>query len=123
MKLLRLLLACACGLGLMGSPWEALAQRGPIPDSASVRLQDLPREARATVELVRKGGPYPYPRDGIVFSNREGQLPAHKRGYYREFTVKTPGERSRGARRIVAGSSGELYYTDDHYAHFRLVRE
>jgi ribonuclease T1 len=123
MSLPRLLLAAAFVLGFAGAPCEALAQRAPATDSATLRVQDLPREARATVELIRKGGPYPYARDGVVFSNREGQLPPHKRGYYREFTVKTPGERSRGARPIIAGSGGELFYTDDHYAHFRRVRE
>jgi len=92
-------------------------------DAGEVELARLPPEARETVQLIRKGGPYPYARDGVVFRNREGQLPREKRGYYREFTVKTPGERTRGARRIIAGKSGELYYTDDHYAHFRRIRE
>ena len=90
---------------------------GEIPES------ELPREARATIHLIRKGGPFPYARDGAVFGNREAHLPKQKRGYYREYTVKTPGERTRGARRIVAGAGGELYYTDDHYDSFRRVRE
>lgn len=88
-----------------------------------VALGELPREARATVALIRKGGPYPYARDGAIFGNREDILPRQKRGYYREYTVKTPGERTRGARRIVAGASGELYYTDNHYSSFRRIRE
>ena len=88
-----------------------------------VPLDQLPREARATVTLIRKGGPYPYARDGAIFGNREEILPRQKRGYYREYTVKTPGERTRGARRIVAGAGGELFYTDDHYNHFRRIRE
>ena len=88
-----------------------------------VALEQLPREARATVALIRKGGPYPYARDNAIFGNREAILPRQKRGYYREYTVKTPGERTRGARRIVAGASGELYYTDDHYNSFRRIRE
>jgi len=70
---------------------------------------------------IDKGGPYPYAKDGSIFSNREGQLPKQKRGYYREYTVKTPGERTRGARRIISGGGGELYYTDDHYNHFRRI--
>ena len=73
--------------------------------------------------LIHKGGPYPYARDGVIFRNREGQLPREKQGYYREYTVKTPGERPRGARRIIAGHGGELYYTDDHYNTFRRVLE
>ena len=86
-----------------------------------VRVAQLPSEARATLVLIQKGGPFPYARDGVVFSNREGQLPKRGRGYYHEYTVKTPGARDRGARRIVAGERGEIYYTDDHYRTFRRV--
>jgi ribonuclease T1 len=84
---------------------------------------NLPAEARYTLQRIRKGGPFPYARDGTVFGNREGMLPATPRGYYHEYTVKTPGERDRGARRIVAGKNGEYYYTDDHYRSFRRIRE
>jgi len=80
-------------------------------------------QAVHTLELIRSNGPFPFARDGIVFGNRERRLPARSSGYYREYTVKTPGERTRGARRIVAGAAGELYYTDDHYNHFRRIRE
>ena len=83
----------------------------------------MPPEAQQTIALVRKGGPYPYTRDGTVFGNFEKLLPVRERGYYREYTVPTPGVRSRGARRIVAGGGGELYYTDDHYKSFRRVRD
>ena len=86
-----------------------------------VRVVDLPPEARATLSLIEKGGPFPYARDGAVFGNRERQLPKQKRGYYHEYTVGTPGARDRGARRIVAGRGGELYYTDDHYRSFRRI--
>jgi ribonuclease T1 len=86
-------------------------------------LEDLPREARRTLDLIRPGGPFPYGRDGTVFGNRERLLPAEERGYYREYTVVTPGSRDRGARRIVAGAGGERYYTDDHYDSFRRIRE
>jgi ribonuclease T1 len=103
----------------------AAAQRAEpaAPAIEEVRLHDLPHEAQETVALIHKGGPYPYAKDGAIFGNREGMLPRAKRGYYREYTVKTPGVRTRGARRIVAGASGELYYSDDHYSHFRRVRE
>lgn len=84
-------------------------------------LDQLPIEAADTVALVLSGGPYPYERDGIIFQNREGLLPERPVGYYREFTVITPGEDDRGARRIVAGLEGELYYTDDHYSSFVVV--
>jgi len=88
---------------------------------ATVKAADLPAEARKTLALIDKGGPYPYSRDGVVFGNFEGRLPKQKRGYYHEYTVKTPGSRDRGARRIVTGQGGEIYYTDDHYDSFRTV--
>lgn len=91
--------------------------------SGDIRVAHLPPEARETIALIRAGGPFPYARDGAVFGNREGQLPRRSRGYYREYTVKTPAARDRGARRIVAGKDGELYYTDDHYRSFRRVIE
>jgi len=90
---------------------------GEIPEA------QLPREARQTLALIRTGGPFPYAKDGATFSNREGALPRKPRGYYREYTVKTPHVRNRGARRIIWGAGGEFYYTDDHYNHFRRVRE
>jgi ribonuclease T1 len=83
----------------------------------------LPPEARATIALIRNGGPFPYQKDGSVFGNREALLPRRERDYYREYTVRTPGSRDRGARRIVAGRSGEFYYTDDHYRSFKRVLE
>ena len=90
---------------------------------ATVDLSELPREARQTIALIKKGGPYPYRKDGAVFGNFERRLPLHERGYYREFTVPSPRARNRGARRIIQGKAGEFYYTDDHYETFRLVRE
>ena len=89
--------------------------------SGSVRIEKLPPEARRTLELMQAGGPFPYERDGAVFSNRERRLPPRQRGYYREYTVKTPGVRDRGPRRIVAGHDGDYYYTDDHYRTFRRI--
>ncbi|MEW6352281.1 MAG: ribonuclease domain-containing protein [Thermodesulfobacteriota bacterium] len=89
----------------------------------AVSVNALPPEARETLTLIKKGGPFPYPKDGTVFGNREKRLPPKPRGYYKEYTVKTPGGHTRGARRIVAGQGGECYYTDDHYVTFRLIRE
>ncbi len=98
----------------------------------SILLADLPPEARQTLDLIKRGGPFPYPRkDGSTFGNFEKRLPERPRGYYREYTVPTPGSRDRGARRIVAGSgrsgnvarSGEYYYTHNHYRSFRRIQE
>jgi ribonuclease T1 len=90
---------------------------------SKIAAANLPREARETLNHVRQGGPFAYERDGAVFGNFEKRLPVHERGYYREYTVKTPGDKNRGVRRIVAGRSGELYYTDDHYRTFRRIVE
>jgi ribonuclease T1 len=87
----------------------------------TIRYQDLPKQAKDAIVLIDQGGPFPFERDGVTFQNREGLLPGQPRGYYREYTVITPGSRDRGARRIVAGEDGELYYTDDHYESFREV--
>ena len=91
---------------------------------------DLPVEAKETLALIKRGGPFPYKRDGIIFGNFERLLPMKPRGYYREFTVPTPGERTRGARRIIAGRGApgdvrraEYYYTNDHYQTFWRIRE
>jgi len=90
---------------------------------ADALLVGLPPEVRHTLNLIRKGGPFPYVRDGIVFQNRENRLPARPRGYYHEYTVATPGESDRGARRIISGQQGEYYYTQDHYRTFWRIRE
>ncbi|WP_249222709.1 ribonuclease [Noviherbaspirillum sp. L7-7A] len=92
-----------------------------------VFVSELPAEARHTLQLIRQGGPFPHDKDGAVFGNYERLLPKQNRGYYREFTVTTPGARNRGARRIIAGgelnSPREFYYTEDHYASFRRIQE
>lgn len=98
----------------------------PPPPSQSglpvTALSELPDEAARTWELIQRGGPFPYPdRDGSTFQNRERLLPAKDRGYYKEYTVPTPGSRDRGARRLVTGSEDELYYTGDHYQSFVAV--
>ena len=118
--------ALAClALGFVLSLWApaGLAQFAPSPSGGEIRALELPKEAIDTLARIRNGGPFPYAKDGSVFGNREGRLPKQKRGYYREYTVKTPGERTRGARRIIAGRTGEYWYTEDHYATFRRIRE
>ena len=123
---MRRLVACALAAASLGFMPGAHAQKAPPPaarDSSDIAYSQLPVEAKATMTLIRKGGPFPYAKDGAIFGNREKILPAQDRGYYREYTVKTPGERSRGARRIIWGKGGEFYYTDDHYNHFRRIRE
>ncbi|HUG25969.1 ribonuclease domain-containing protein [Piscinibacter sp.] len=92
----------------------------------SVAFGELPTEAQTTDRLIRAGGPFPYPKDGMVFGNRERLLPVKPRGFYREYTVRTPGARDRGARRIVCGGREATrpeacFYTRDHYASFRLI--
>ena len=88
-----------------------------------IAIAGLPPEARNTLQLIKQGGPFPYPRDGVVFGNYEHVLPQQPRGYYHEYTVKTPGAHNRGARRIVCGIVPECYYTDDHYRSFRRIKE
>jgi ribonuclease T1 len=100
--------------------------KAPAPVAGEVALAELPREAQTTVAAVRSGGPFVDSKDGTVFGNRERQLPAEARGYYREYTVKTPGAPNRGAKRIVCGGSRPTapeacYYTSDHYASFRRI--
>lgn len=94
-----------------------------VPESAHAPALPsfLPPEAGRTVALIRRGGPFPHAQDGGVFQNREGRLPRQPRGWYREYTVRTPGERTRGARRIVTGGDPPVawYYTGDHYRSFR----
>ena len=93
----------------------------PPPGVETIALAELPPEALETIVLIAKGGPFPYSKDGSTFFNREGILPSMPEGYYREYTVETPGSDDRGARRIVGGDEGELYYTDDHYNSFSWI--
>ena len=94
-------------------------------EPAPVALAQLPRQARTVYARIREGGPFSYDKDGSVFGNYERRLPSHKRGYYREYTVRTPGVRGRGARRIVCGGAPRApdacYYTQDHYTSFRTI--
>nr|WP_228763448.1 ribonuclease [Limnohabitans sp. 2KL-27] len=106
-----------------------LVQARPAADAQTsplIRVTDLPREGQDTYQLIRKGGPFPYEKDGTVFGNRERLLPREARGFYREYTVRTPGVKHRGARRIVCGGQvlrdpQTCYYTQDHYASFRMI--
>ncbi|MGA7748706.1 MAG: ribonuclease domain-containing protein [Gallionella sp.] len=92
-------------------------------DPAIISVAELPPEARATLRAIKHGGPFAYPRDGVVFSNFERILPKRPRGYYHEYTVKTPGAHNRGARRIISGTTGEYYFTSDHYKTFKRIQE
>jgi ribonuclease T1 len=104
------------------------SREGSAPNSSAViAIAELPKAGQVTYELIRAGGPFPFDKDGVVFGNRERQLPTERRGFYREYTVPTPGSRDRGARRIVCGGPARApqacYYTADHYASFRKIVE
>ena len=120
-----LMLGVVCAL----LPQPGMARNQPSTGGLdTIRIEQLPLQGRQTYALIRQGGPFPYDKDGTVFGNRERLLPQHKRGYYREYTVRTPGARNRGARRIVCGGQqprmpDACYYTSDHYASFREIVE
>ena len=101
-------------------------QNSPTDGAQAVPVAELPAQGRDTFERIHQGGPFAYDKDGVVFGNRERLLPAQKRGYYREYTVKTPGSRDRGTRRIICGGQPKTpdvcYYTADHYASFRRIK-
>ncbi len=103
-------------------PSSAAERRDPQSGLPWVDVSALPREADATLALIDAGGPFPYAKDGSSFGNRERILPRRSSGYYREYTVPTPGSSDRGARRIIGGRSGERYWTADHYATFSRIR-
>jgi ribonuclease T1 len=111
--------------GLIGialaHPEAALSGAQEMRAPTAISVTALPPEARTTLQRIETNGPFPYRRDGATFGNRERLLPARPRGYYREYTVATPGERDRGPRRIIAGAAGERYYTADHYRSFRRI--
>ncbi|MBP3979202.1 MULTISPECIES: ribonuclease domain-containing protein [unclassified Acidovorax] len=120
---------CVVGVALVLGPGAGHARKPPSTEGsiASIAVAELPPQGRSTYALIHDGGPFPYDKDGTVFGNRERILPAQQRGYYREYTVKTPGARNRGARRIVCGGKSRVpdacYYTSDHYASFRKIVE
>ncbi|MFE4194608.1 ribonuclease domain-containing protein [Paenarthrobacter sp. NPDC056912] len=98
----------------------AVANPSVLP---TINASQLPKEARQTLALIAKGGPYPYDRDGVNFGNFEGLLPKKTSGFYKEYTVPTPGESDRGARRIIVGKDTAKYYTADHYESFKFIVE
>ena len=125
----RSVMVCVESASVMLAPGLAQARGGVFfgdtPDT-TVALVDLPVQGRKTYALILDGGPFAHEKDGVVFGNRERILPRQKRGYYREYTVKTPGSRDRGARRIVCGGQvptvpDTCYYTSDHYNSFRRI--
>ncbi len=134
---LLLVVAGYFGAGQPGGPGPGQADRTdatafqqamPRADARStITRAELPPEARQVISMIRAGGPFPYDKDGSIFGNRERLLPSQERGYYREYTVPTPGAGNRGARRIVAGgprtNPNEMFYTADHYQSFRLIQE
>ena len=115
---MRRLLCALIGVALFGTALARDNRVGTVPAAA------LPAEARETLKLIDAGGPFPYRRDGITFQNRERRLPEQARGYYREYTVPTPGSSDRGARRIIAGDKppAVYYYTADHYKSFQRIQ-
>ena len=123
----RLLIPLLVILIAAATVWQRQAETGlpaPVPAQMQEKARGgLPAEAWATVELIKQGGPFPYRQDGQTFGNREGLLPDERGGYYREYTVPTPGAPDRGARRIVTGGSppSVWYYTADHYRSFRPI--
>ena len=118
--------ACVAGM-LLGTVPVLVHARESAPQQAigTLTVSELPPQGQTTFRLIHEGGPFPYEKDGTVFSNQERILPPARRGYYREYTVKTPYARNRGARRIVCGgpatTPAKCFYTGDHYASFREI--
>ena len=119
-------------LAMLWSPAGAQAHQPAQGGLPAITVAELPAEARDTLRAIKRvpgqkffvqGGPFAYPRDGAVFKNFERILPKQPRGYYHEYTVKTPGARNRGARRIISGGNDEYYFTSDHYQTFKRIRE
>ncbi len=124
--LVVLLAALVIGYAVRATRHDGSSPRSPgtsqTTATAQVALSSLPAQAAQTVELIKAGGPFPYPHnDGVVFHNNEHLLPAEPDGYYHEYTVPTPGADNRGARRIITGKGGQYFYTADHYEHFVRV--
>jgi ribonuclease T1 len=132
--MLKTIIAVVCAIALaitvlVGTSSVARESTPKVLSISEMSAGELPVQGRDTLVLIRKGGPFPYAKDGSIFGNRERMLPKQARGYYKEFTVKTPGSRDRGARRIVCGGDttsaqkSSCYYTADHYATFKRIKE
>ena len=120
--LLVLLIAAVLALaGCGGSSSKGSAAALKPAGMATVAEASLPAEARDVIQRIDDGGTFQYRQDGVTFQNRERRLPSEPGGYYREYTVATPGAADRGARRLILGRHGELYYTPDHYRSFLWV--
>lgn len=121
-------LAATLALSMGGLPASAVARdaTGMAVSAGTIRAAELPNEAQRTLALIEQGGPFPYAKDGTTFGNYERRLPAQRRGYYHEYTVKTRGARNRGARRIICGgdqqAANDCYYTEDHYNSFQRIQ-
>lgn len=122
LALVALLMVVGVGYALQAAARRSSDSPTQTRSMRAVDASTLPAQARDTLRLVRAGGPFPYSSDGVDFRNAEHLLPAHSSGYYHEYTVPTPGESDRGARRIITGNGGEIYYTGDHYRSFVRVR-
>lgn len=125
-KILSKLVLTGLLAGMMCFSMGALAKMPlPVASAAAMAVSEMPTQGAETYERILQGGPFAYEKDGVVFGNRERLLPQQKRGYYREYTVKTPGSRDRGARRIICGGQPRTpdtcYYTADHYGSFRKI--
>jgi ribonuclease T1 len=128
---IRLVGAYLLALLLGGAGLSTAYAKGSLSElvtgkDATISVVDMPKQGRETYALIQQGGPFAYDKDGTVFGNRERILPAQKRGYYREYTVKTPYARNRGAKRIVCGGAKPAlpeacFYSDDHYASFKRI--
>jgi ribonuclease T1 len=120
-KALKYIAAGCCSIALTASVHARQADQGDMP------VASLPAEAQVTLNLIKQGGPFPYAKDGVVFGNYERKLPQQRRGYYHEYTVPTPGARTRGARRIIVGGTpsyrADYFYTGDHYASFQRIKQ
>ena len=121
------LFACAAiafaAIAFLFTTGESAARNEAFHESPEIAYAALPREAQQTLQTIKRGGPFAFERDGVVFGNYERRLPQRNRGYYHEYTVPTPGAKNRGARRIIAGANAEYYYSDDHYRTFKRIRE
>jgi ribonuclease T1 len=125
LRLMWIVLAAILWLPLasQGSDQGIHPAQGRQENLSAIALAELPAEARDTLRAIKQGGPFAYPRDGVVFSNFEQVLPKRQRGFYHEYTVATPGVHNRGVRRIISGETNEYYYTADHYQTFKRIRE